>query len=62
MHLAMSLCPRMLLTLVLLVGTLVVGGSNGVPVNPASPTSSVAGNAFDRYVVIWLENTVHLPS
>jgi hypothetical protein len=42
----------------LLLGPLVTAQGNGVPVNPVSPTSLVPGHVFNRYVVIWLENTV----
>jgi hypothetical protein len=57
----MSLCTRLLvLSFALLLARYVDGQGNGVPVNPVSPTSSVPGHVFDRYVVIWLENTVEI--
>lgn len=34
---------------------------SGSPLPPTSPTSSVPGRAFDRFVIITLENTVGYP-
>jgi hypothetical protein len=41
-----------------LLASIAYAASNGSPVTPDSPTSSVAGRAFDRFVIITLENTV----
>ena len=41
-------------------GRCAAAASNGAPISPVSPTSSVPGHAFDRFVIITLENTVSL--
>ena len=46
-------------TTVALCGHGASAASNGAPISPLSPTSSVPGHAFDRFVIITLENTVH---
>jgi hypothetical protein len=44
-----------------LFGLLASAAGSGV-IAPVSPTSFIPGKAFDRFVVIWLENTVILPA
>lgn len=43
-----------------LFGLLASAAGSGV-IAPVSPTSFIPGKAFDRFVIIWLENTVILP-
>jgi hypothetical protein len=45
-------------TAIALCGNGASAASNGAPISPVSPTSSVPGHAFDRFVIITLENTV----
>ena len=60
----MYICTRTLTSIfsiaAALFGQLAYAASGGV-IAPLSPTSFVTGKAFDRFVVIWLENTVISP-
>jgi len=57
----MCICARKLTSIfsiaAALFGHLAYAASSGV-IAPLSPTSFIPGKAFDRFVIIWLENTV----
>ena len=58
-HSGFSLSTIVLLSLwSALFGQLASAASEGSPISPTSPTSFVPGQAFDRFVIITLENTV----
>lgn len=60
---AFERCTNTLTSIFSIAATVVFGQlaspvGNGVPIAPLSPTSFIPGHAFDRFVIITLENTV----